>query len=498
MKMKKATALILILSLAAGVFFGCSPAGQGGGTEGELSGAGTSESTAPVTTEISPDYPDADFTGKTFMILVSGHTSVNAFNDFGYDENAASVFDDAIYRRNAKVEEQFGIKVETTEDFLATPATKTLLIKNQSAGDNLYDAVMPIAYDAGTLAYSGYLYDLNSLPTLDLSHPWWDQKANRDLEMNGIMFFTTGDYGIFANNVTYCITFNKDMAQSYDVGDLYDLADTGKWTLDALSEAATKVSGDLNNDGKYDVNDLYGLTTWDDASYGIVNAAGSKICSINSEGKIELTLNNERTESAIEKYVSLISKTENCTNFQHLGISPHDSAIMQLFGEGNSLFLMIMFKNLSAFRDTDLNYGILPYPKLDETQDEYYTTIAPWHTNFMAVPYVIEDELFSGTVVEALCYESRSIITEAYYEKTLVGRTVRDDESIDMLNLIFATRVFDIGLYYKPGGLNSTLINLIRNKSADFASAYATAETAAKSMVTKLNGFFESALAEWQ
>lgn len=467
--------------------------------------SGTSASEAPVsaapaaTTEYQecPEYPDVYYNGENFTILVSGHPAPNFFNDFKANEASATVIDDAIYKRNAIVEQQFGVKIVTVEDKLETPNAKNLIIKNHTSQDNLYDAAMPIAYDVSVLAYSSYLYDLNSLPTVDLSHSWWDRKANDELSIRGIMYFTTGAFGIWANHVTYCIAFNKNLADSYSVPDLYTLVKNGEWTIDKMAETAKLVSADLNSDGKRDQDDLYGITTWDDAMYGIVNGAGGRCCEINDNGDVVLTIGDDRVYSAIEKYMSIYTQKEYVINFQYTSIK--GSAIGKLFGGGQSLMLMLNMGSLSNFRDTTLDYGIIPYPKLSETQEEYASTIAPWHTNFLCVPYMIKDDVKSGTVAEALCYESSKYIKPAYYEKTLIGTIVRDDESADMLDIIFSTRVFDIGYYYQPANINKQLlISIVRKNSSDWASVYDTYKSAANSQLDVINQYFRIATEEWK
>ena len=42
-------------------------------------------------------------------------------------------------------------------------------------------------------------------------------------------------------------------------------------------------------------------------------------------------------------------------------------------------------------------------------------------------------------------------LTPAYYDITLQGKAVRDEESADMLDIIFASRIFDLGNMYQLG-----------------------------------------------
>ena len=493
MKKTGLLALMLVCIMLFGTLVSCG--GDQSDDTGSSSVSGTSGDAADGLV-----LPSEGFGGEDFTILVSGHTSENnAFNDFGYAEENPDAVDSAIHKRNMLVEEQLDVKIITIEDFEASPKTKSMIVKNHTSGDCLYDAVLPIAYDVSSLAYDGKLSDLNSLSQyLNLENDWWDQKANEDLEMNGIMFFTTGDFSVWANEVTACITFNKTLADDNGIGasNLYTLASEGKWTYDELINAAKKCHNDLDGSQSPSLGDLYGLVTWDDAIYSVVNSIGVKCASVGEDGKMKLTLNSERTVSVITKYIEFCKQDDTVINFQYTTAASHNEAIMQTFGDNKGLFLMIMFKNLSAFRDTQVEYGILPYPKFDENQEEYYNSIAPWHVNYLAVPAIISDADKSGAVLEALCYKSTDTVVTAYYDKTLIGKTVRDEESAPMLDIIFDTRIFDVGYYYEPGQINKKLITeLVRKDSTDFASMYAQYEPAATAALEKINYFFQETFA---
>ena len=53
-------------------------------------------------------------------------------------------------------------------------------------------------------------------------------------------------------------------------------------------------------------------------------------------------------------------------------------------------------------------------------------------------------------------------LTEAYYDKTLNGKRIRDVESKEMLDIIFASAVYDIGIYYKVGNLSTSVMTMAK------------------------------------
>ena len=106
------------------------------------------------------------------------------------------------------------------------------------------------------------------------------------------------------------------------------------------------------------------------------------------------------------------------------------------------------------------------------------------------MPKVVSDVEMSGIILEALAYESVSTVTPAYYDITLEGKMIRDDESSEMLDIILGNRVFDLGLFYQVGGYNEQIMNLFRNNKTDFTSMYETYKNSALAKLDEINAAF--------
>ncbi|MDD4773926.1 MAG: hypothetical protein PHZ09_10065, partial [Eubacteriales bacterium] len=57
------------------------------------------------------------------------------------------------------------------------------------------------------------------------------------------------------------LIFNKIMQENYGTDNIYDLVRSGGWTQDKFREIIGVYSNDINGDGKYDVDDMYGFAT---------------------------------------------------------------------------------------------------------------------------------------------------------------------------------------------------------------------------------------------
>ena len=475
----------------------CLPLFAACGQEGEPATSMSAEVTTSMTesTEEVLGVPaSADYGGETFSILTAGNV---AHRDFTFEEDSSTPLDVAQYRRKALVEENYKVDIEQTrmQGYSSGAGPGYMEISTAvNSGDAKWDIALVAGYDVSVLAYNGLLYDLNSVSGIDLTKSWWDQKANESLSMNGVMFFTTGEITVSDNNAAFVIMFNKDMMRNYGLDDPYQLVYDGKWTMNKFAELCKTVTEDLNQDGTMDANDRFGLLVWDDSVVGIVNAAGQRCCTI-EDGKIKLTLYNETTVSALETYFSIAFDTQYAFTYQRSGSGTDYEKT--LWEGDHALFWTTYMGIVPTFREMESDFGLLPYPKLTEEQENYYSTIAPFNSQFICVPLVQNDLERTGVITEALAYYGKEIVTPVYYDVNLVGQTTRDEESSDMLDIIFDSFVFDIGYYYQIGPYNKELIYMVREYDSNFTSRYDAKKSSAEALLTVINEYYAEAVSKW-
>ena len=95
------------------------------------------------------------------------------------------------------------------------------------------------------------------------------------------------------------------------------------------------------------------------------------------------------------------------------------------------------------------------------------------------IPITVTDFERTGIIIEALSAESMYVLTPAYYEISLKTKYSRDNESQEMLDIIFASTVFDLGNIFDWGGVYSLPGTLTENSSTDFSSRYKKIEKSA-------------------
>ena len=503
--MKKNLALLFALLLAGQTLIACGDAAKDPAETQE--NIDVTEALTEAVTEEAREYanlPEKDFGGADAKIFIAYNVETGTTNfgvsknEFGAHEENGDIVNDTRYQRNTTVEEQFNVNIvdydynmennlmQHVHDMVRTAVDKLIM-----AGDNDYAFMILPGYTVCTMAMEGSLQDLNSMQYLALDKPWWDQKANADLTIMDHLFFTTGDISTADNDATCTVLFNKSVAENFDLPNIYDLVLDGKWTLEKFYSLCADVSRDLNGDGKYDQTDQYGAMVWDDIAMAVVNSTGDKCAATDENGNVILTLNNERTVNALSKYIEFGRDTSQCFQYQR-AVDTSDTVAINMFSGDQVLFFLQLMQIVPKLRDMEADFGIIPFPKYDEAQDSYYNTVGSWHSVFFCVPMGTADPEMSTIIAEALACESKYTVTDAYYDVNLKTKAARDEQSSAMLDIIFDTRVYDLGWYYQFGGYNEEVMNLVRLNYAakEFTSMYAKKEASAQKKVDKLNDAF--------
>jgi len=140
------------------------------------------------------------------------------------------------------------------------------------------------------------------------------------------------------------------------------------------------------------------------------------------------------------------------------------------FSSDRALFTIVDINSIETFRNMETDFGILPLPKYDEAQENYRSLSM---SGFITVPQSTADVELSGKAAELLSHYSAEIFTPAYYDLLLDSKVARDEESSEMLDIIFDSIVFDYGMVY--GGYNEisySLMQILMKKDTAIASYF--------------------------
>ncbi|MCL2518130.1 MAG: hypothetical protein FWF15_06155, partial [Oscillospiraceae bacterium] len=269
----------------------------------------------------------------------------------------------------------------------------------------------------------------------------------------------------------------------------------GKWTIDKLSELTKDVYRDLNGDGIKDIDDYYGFST--DPSSNVnayLWAFDNPVMTKNSSGVPTVSIKTDKIETIVEKVRNLCYDNQGSyVDNNYKGEWNNNQGLSRdMFRKESCMFANgFLQMSVSHFRNVTNEYGIIPYPKWDEAQENYHTMSDGDH-GILAVPKTISDSEKIGVVTEALCAESWKGVMPKYYDVALKVKGARDEESIAMIDLIMAGRVFDFGYIYDNWkGMTFAFEVIIRNGKTSFETYYAANETKVLAHYNSVLEYFE-------
>lgn len=430
-----------------------------------------------------PDLPDTDWNGKEINFIVRGPAFEEwESQDICVEEEISEPVNDAVYKRNAILEERYNFKIKKTG---AGGDIQTQAEKSIRSGSNDYFVTMCNTAETNSMAMKGNLYDLQKVNYLDLTRDYWDQNSIYGFTVEGKTLFLTGDLSVMANDATWILMFNKNVLQNAQLEDPYNLVRTDRWTVDKMYEMMKKATKDLNGDGIIDgrADDQVGLTTHDTTYDGLFFGMGMRVSNMDENGYPQLAMNNEKMALVMEKSAMIMDKS---VTFNAPSTADLKDVLAKPFEEDRTLFYGEVLQCVIRRRNMETPFGVLPFPKLDESQPDY-AHIVHITACMVGVPSSLseEDKDFTGFVLEALAAESKNWLVPAYYKIALEGKFMRDEESKDMLDIILQTRRYDLGYVSDWGGMYSSYVGAVKKESIDFASIWDKCQSKAQSKIEK-------------
>lgn len=425
-----------------------------------------------------PSLGAADYSGHALRVLAMEEENVLFEREpFGAEEFTSEPVNDAIVSRNALLEQEYGFTLETEFIEPFTPFRERI-IQDMTSGTVTYDVASAGLQTIAMLAAEGAFKDLYAIKDshLDLTAPWWDVASNEDMTLMGKLFFATGDIVLLDDEFTRCIYYNKSLIEDNGLENPAELVYDNAWTLDKMYEMAQVVAVD-RDDGIMNVtgSDIWGIVGAAFDTYNLIMGCDAPQVVMNEEGLPQLAMMNQRNVTAFDK-VHAIMHDKSCVAWceqYYAWDDPEADTVAGNFYKGQALFLMstIHVVNSDELRNAEIRYGILPMPKLDSLQENYATTCDPYRFQVISIMAGCEDTDFVTFALEALAYLSREMVTPEYYERTLKNkRFLDDDDSTEMLDIIFSNRMVDISVAFNWDDCIQYYNNMVFTETPQLAS----------------------------
>ncbi|MBR6558163.1 MAG: hypothetical protein IKT70_04040 [Clostridia bacterium] len=480
--MKRTIAFMIVISMMLAVLVSCAGDSGDKNPQTTTSSSDTTASSDIVTIDIEP-MDDAlaalNYSGETITILTRTNKNEWSQTELWVEELTGDPVNDSIYNRNLSVCDILGLKeiVQVgAEDKEEIQQKVNLMV---GSGDQTYDIVAPSVYYGSSMISQGLLYDLydNGIDTyLDPTKPWWSQYWIEQAELEEKLYCITGAPALSLTRLMFVMYYNKNLGEDLNLEDMYTVVEEGRWTIDYLNEIITGLYNDNNGDDIKDQYDRYGLAINHYENCDMFwSSFDMNLISKDEDGWFEFdSSDKEKIITAFEKVFYLIR--ENPGTYDTESSAGFDVAEV-MFSGGDTLFaaLHLKYAEGKAFRNMQDEYGILPVPKYDEKQDDYYTYAHDQYTVFM-VPKTVADPEMSGAVLELMAYESYRTLQPTYYNIVLKGRYANDPQSRKMLDTITTNFNLDSSwIYGRPLSLPAASIfrSLIYSGDRSVATEYA-------------------------
>ena len=286
------------------------------------------------------------------------------------------------------------------------------------------------------------------------------------------------------NDCTYLLFFNKKLISDYDMEEPYQLVRDGKWTIDVFSQMCQNISADLNGDGEMNESDRWGYVTTDKGSNTFFYGSDLKYVYFDDNNVPVLQPNIDKITSVLDKVVGILGRTHQVSF-----IPGHHSVGKTIFEEDRSLFYGEVLSYVGGLREMESEFGILPIPKYDEAQENYYTYCES-NSSTATIPNLGNTET-AALILEAMAIQSYINVTPAYYEVAIQRKYSRDEDSVEMLDIALENRVYDMARIYSTElGVHEIFQSLATKGSTDFTSAYAKKESRGLEKLAKLIEYF--------
>lgn len=472
-------AAILVSLMCISLLAACS----GGGEESESSSVSvdTDGQYSEIDEYVASLANEVSFDGETFSIV--GKNSDHC----EFEEETGNLENDALYYRMRELEEIFGIDYEYLmcdgANHESSPSKEVYAkvqadVMSESAE---YDMIHSNTMVGGQVMLgAGMLQPVEGLPYVDFSRSWWINDIEGQFGIGGHLYFLTGKIVTEHYADASCVLFNKQIAEEFGIDDIYSTVSAGNWTVDKMFETVSV----LPDDGSMF---RIALGNYEDG-LALYFGAGFSIAETDADGNLSIPLALGSKESDfIDKVASVLSDEKlYYVDKRNTGENPTSAG----FSDGEVFLSVTKIGSVSSLRSEDVEFGVIPIPKRDTDQKNYISFATSMGVCSYTVSKVAKDTAKVGLIAEAMAALSEKHLEPAYYDKALKGRGTYDNESREMLDLIYASKKMDYATTYQWGDIWQLIDDSVTSVRDSYISEYASSSRVAnlkiKQLLTKI------------
>ena len=405
--------------------------------------------------------PTGNFDGMSFIFTCTSSAAA-----FGEEDSAL-----ALSREKHAIVSALGERLNTS--IIITEATYEDIYRGITDGTNagmVYTHMLTLdAYRIGTLAYNGHLGNINSLPFVDLSRPYYDADVCAAFTTPSGTWAVYGD-GLRDYGEIGALYYNSRLFSLTGMPEPESFVREGAWTMDKLAECIkAAVSVDVFLTGGYSA---VVADDTDRALRSFYIGSGMESVSADARGKLKAQDNaatGDKVSSAVRTVLS---------SFR--GGALEGTSVDEIFFSGAALFYVGTLDSVGEFYNMDDVWGMTPMPSAEPAAS--YRSPIDRSTQVVCYPdsaYASE----TGIMLESLFCASYKLLDAAVRDDFL-HKYVRNEKTMEMLGYILsdvrADFVLAFGDEYARYSDNTigTFMTACRSDTA-YSKLYRTARSAA-------------------
>lgn len=474
--MKRSASLLLAMLMIATLLASC--AGGNSETTVDTSSADVETEPAATETEMTHGLTGYDFGGESYVSLVR----TEKLTHFTSEDYTGEALNDAVYNRNMRVTDEFNVTLEFVDVTSDRTTFNNTISSSILAQDQAYDLIVPDYWWGAEV--NGWFYNLMNVDVLALDQPWWCGGWNDAATIDGMLPGAVGWYTLDMIANMNAIFFNKDLyAESglddaFNLNGLYDTVREGNWTWDLYTQMCSAAAQDLDGDGVMTENDLYGSASDLQSGRAILWSNGLELCKKEADGTLTPTLTTEKNYDIFKSALAFYEDDSNA----------YEISGGKLFMGNKIMFLMSSIGAAVYYRDMEADFGILPYPKYDESSEYRNRNFG---SSYFAIPITAKNTEMSAVILEAQNFYSYRDVRPTYYDTVLKAKAARDEDTCEMMDLVLDTCYIDPFFVYGTNlnGIADIPFTLVAEKKDTYMSRMASEE---KSINTRLEKLIEA------
>ena len=267
-----------------------------------------------------------------------------------------------------------------------------------------------------------------------------------------------------------------------------------------MIEIMEACSVDLDGNGAWEQGDLMGYIVpgyWG-PMMPVVTGFDVQYIERDEAGNVSFNFNNERSVEVITACNELFHHERS---LRAVDGDTLQGTVHTLMANGQGVFAgYLRLSDFGKMRDYETTIGLAPYPKLNEAQESYVSSLHDTSEVGAVLLTTPEGDLdFVFTCLEFLTMEASEMVIPVWFEEALKVKYSSGEEDAVILDIIRESIDKPFALAYQSalGGypLPACFLNLINKNSNDFASNYQSTKAAGEAALASVVEAFKSNLA---